>query len=116
MKNSIFSLLLLLLITSCGTSKRLDTHNLELTFLDDYIIPEDLEIGGTIVGGLSGIEFFDGEYYLVCDHPGNPRFYKAEIPLNKRKIDTVIISEVIELREHQEFFSNNTLDLEAIRY
>jgi hypothetical protein len=85
MKNSIFTLLLLLLITSCGTSKKLDTQNLELTFLDDYIIPEDLEIGGTKVGGLSGIEFYDGEYYLVCDHPGNPRFYKAEIPLSKSK-------------------------------
>lgn len=116
MKNSIFTLILLIVFTSCGTSKKLDTQNLELTFLDDYIISKDLEVGGTKVGGLSGIDFYNGKYLLVCDHPGNPRFYKAEIPLRNSKIDTVIISEMIELQKDHEFFNNNTLDLEAIRY
>lgn len=116
MKKFLFTFLLLVFLTSCGTSKKLNTQNLELTFLDDYIIPEDLEIGGTIVGGLSGIDYFNGEYYLVCDHPGNPRFYKAEIPINRSQIDTVIFSEVIELQRDENFFKNNTLDLESIRY
>lgn len=116
MKKFLFTSLLLILITSCGTSKKLDTRQLELTFLDDYIIPEKLEIGGTKVGGLSGIDFHNGQYYLVCDHPGNPRFYKAEILINRTQIDTVIFSEVIELKRNDEFFKDNTLDLEGIRY
>ncbi len=116
MKKWLFVLPLLIFITSCGTSKKLDTTRLELTLLDDYIIPEDLEIGGTLVGGLSGIDFHAGKYYLVCDHSGNPRFYKADILLNRAEIDTVIFSEVIELNKNNEFFKKNTLDLEAIRY
>ncbi len=116
MKKTILLLLFVVFAASCGTTKNIDSSNLELTFLDDYILPENLEIGGTKVGGLSGIDFYDGTYYMVCDHPGNPRFYKADIKINQKKIDTIIISEVIELDRTSRFFKNHTLDLESIRY
>lgn len=111
---------LLLYITSlcligCGTSKRIITENIEIRFLDDYVIAEDLEIDGTKVGGLSGIEYKDGKYYLVCDHPGNPRIYGSEIKIKDNLIDTVQISEVIILNREAGFLKANTLDLEAIR-
>lgn len=108
-------LLSLVIVTGCGTSKRLDTQNIELTFLDDFILSEDLEIGETKVGGLSGIDYENNQYYLVCDHPANPRFYKASIAINGKQIDTVILSEVIELEKTSDFLQNNILDLEAIR-
>ncbi len=116
MKKNILLLLFVIVAASCGTTKNIDPRNIELNFLDDFIIPENLEIDGTKVGGLSGIDHYDGTYYLVCDHPGNPRFYKANIKINQKKIDTIIISEVIELNRTLGFFKNHTLDLEAIRY
>ncbi len=116
MKRASLYLLILLFFTACGTGKRVNSKNLELVFLDDYIIPRNLEVEGTKVGGLSGIDFHNNKYLLVCDHPGNPRFYNAEIRIAEKKIDTVIISEVIELETSQGFLKNKTLDLEAIRF
>lgn len=116
MKKMLLSACLLLFLSSCGTGKKLTTRDIEITFLDDFIIPEDLEIGGTRVGGLSGIDFYEGTYYLVCDHPGNPRFYKADLQINQKSIDTVIISEVVTLDRSAEWLKGKTLDLEAIRY
>ncbi len=107
--------IILFMFSSCGTTKKINNENVTLRFLDDYVVPENLEINGTRVGGLSGIEFHEGEYYLVSDHPGNPRFYKAKIDLSGRKIDRVIISEVVLLNKTDSFFQENHLDLEGLR-
>lgn len=115
MKKTVLLFIASLCLVGCGTSKKIITDSIELRFLDDYIIAEELEIGGTKVGGLSGIDYKDGDYYLVCDHPGNPRVYKSEIKLKEYLIDTVIISEVIKLNRASGFLKENTLDLEAIR-
>ena len=115
MKRAALYLLALVLFTACGTGKRIKSDNREIVFLDDYIIPRDLEADGTKVGGLSGIDYFNDQYVLVCDHPGNPRFYKADIRIDQKKIDTVIISEVIELETSSGFLKDKHLDLEAIR-
>jgi len=116
MRKSLLYFIFIGLLTACGTTKKINNQNLKITFLDDFILAEDLEIGGTKVGGLSGIDYYNGDYYLVCDHPRNPRFYKASIDINQKNIDTVIISEVIKLDRSDFFPKNNTLDLEAIRY
>ena len=115
MRKPTLYIIFLLFLSSCGTTKNINNENVTLRFLDDFIIPAGLEIQGTKVGGLSGIEFHDGEYYLVCDHPGNPRFYKANIEITGRKIDTVRITDVIQLDKAAQFFIGNHLDLEAIR-
>lgn len=115
MRNSLFYLPFILILLGCGTSKKIISNDKQLVFLDDFIIAEDLEIEGTKVGGLSGIDYHHNQYLLVCDHPGNPRFYIAQIKVDQKKIDTVIISEVIELERSSEFLKNKILDLEAIR-
>ncbi|PKD16630.1 hypothetical protein APR41_07410 [Salegentibacter salinarum] len=112
-------LLLFLLATGligCATTKKIDDSNIKLRYLDDVVIPQNLEVEGTKVGGLSGIDFHHGNYYLVCDQPSNPRIYKAEIPLINRSIDTVLITEVIKLDKNDEFYKKNTPDLEGIRF
>ena len=109
-------LFLLIILSSCGPGKKLNTQNLELKFLDDYVIEKDLQVGETTVGGISGIEYAKGSYYLVSDHPGNPRFYKSELRLDQNSIDTVIISEVITLEKDAAFFQDQNLDLESIRF
>ncbi|TVZ28012.1 hypothetical protein JM83_3096 [Gillisia sp. Hel_I_86] len=102
-------------LTSCGTSKKLNSKNIELRYLDDYIIDANIEIEGTKVGGLSGIDYQNGVYYIVCDHPGNPRIYTSEIRIKGNKIDTILISDVIKLNRAAGFLKVNTLDLESIR-
>jgi hypothetical protein len=103
-------------LLSCGTTRNITNENIELRYLDDYIIPQDLEIGGTKVGGISGIDFHQGDYFLVSDHPGNPRFYKTDIQISQNKIDTVVFSEVIQLDRSADFLKGKTLDLESIRF
>ena len=115
MKKWLLLLLIILVTTACGTSKRLHTDTIKLTFLDDFIIPSNFQFEGTTVGGLSGIEYHNGNYYLVCDHPGNPRYYSAIIELQGREIDTVILTGHTSLNRTG-FLKDKTLDLEAIRY
>lgn len=111
----ILLLLSIIAFTGCGTSKKINTQNVEISYLDDFILSEDLEIEGTRVGGLSGMDYANGKFYLVVDHPAKPRFYEASIAINDKKIDTVIISEVVELKKSSPFLEDKTLDLEGIR-
>ncbi|WP_339646597.1 esterase-like activity of phytase family protein [uncultured Salegentibacter sp.] len=112
-------LLLLLVAVSffgCATTKNIDNSNIKLRYLDDVVLPQNLEVEETKVGGLSGIDFYNGKYYLVCDQASNPRVYKAEIPLLNRSIDTVLITEVIKLNRNHEFYKQHTPDLEGFRF
>jgi hypothetical protein len=101
-------------ILGCATTKKIDESNVELRYLDDVIIPQNLKIEGTKIGGLSAIDYHKGMYYLVCDQASQPRIYKAEIPLINRSIDTVIIKDVIVLKDNN-FYTHHTPDLEGIR-
>lgn len=116
MKKIFFLAALCIALVGCKSTRTGATRNLDVRFLDDYVIPEDLEVQGTKVGGLSGIDYHDGSFYLVCDHPGNPRFYKADIQLSGESIDTVTFSEVIRLKTNHSQLKNEHLDLEGIRY
>jgi|MDTG01.2.fsa_nt_gb hypothetical protein len=116
MKKLLLVLVTLTTLFSCATTKKIDESNLKLRYLDDVVIPQNLEIGGTKVGGISGIDYHEGNYYLVCDQPSNPRIYKAEIPLINRSIDTVLLTEVIKLNKEEDFYKKHTPDLEGIRF
>ena len=109
-----FYIIFLFILTSCGTTKKINNENVTLRYLDDYIIPAGIEIGGTKVGGLSGIDYHNGTYYLVCDHPGNPRYYKATIEITGRKIASLELTDVVEI-EKSSFLKDKHLDLESIR-
>ncbi|MDT0675997.1 esterase-like activity of phytase family protein [Autumnicola musiva] len=108
-------LVLILICYSCATTTKLSTNIAEITYLDDFVLPENLEIDDTKVGGLSGIDYSDGNYYLICDHPGTPRFYVADIRMNTYKIDTVAIKKVVKLTESGAL-KDVYLDPESIRY
>ncbi len=116
MKKIFLPVLMCLFLVGCKSTKTGATRNVELRFLDDYVISEDLEVEGTKVGGLSGIDYHNGNYFLVCDHPGNPRFYKADIQLNGESIHTITFLEVIELNTSNPELKNEHLDLEGIRF
>lgn len=116
MKRIIPLIIVALLLGSCKSTRVGSTRNLEVRLLDDYIIPENLELDGKIVGGLSGIDFHDGDFYMVSDDSRDPRFYKAQIRLDKESIDTIVFSEVISVDKSAEQLKYHHLDLEGIQY
>ena len=115
MKNIFILCATVFLFSSCAVTRKLKDDEIELKFLDEYVLPADTEEDNTVVGGLSGIDYKNGKYYLICDDAANPRIYRASIDLNKNKIDNVSIEQLITIKKNNKF-SNEFLDLEALRY
>ncbi len=114
MNNIIKKISILFFCISISGCKSIDVkpHNkLELKFLDEYVLPEDILIDNTLVGGLSGIDYYNGLYYLVCDDAFNPRYYEATINVDNSEISKIAIEKVIRIKDTSKY-----LDLEAIRY
>ena len=113
--NSLFKkaivLIVFILIFGCGSGRLSSYSHLKANFLSEYILPENIVVDNTLVGGLSGIDFNNGVYYLVCDDSKNPRVYEASISIKGNKISKVKIEKVIVLNTISEF-----LDLESIRF
>ncbi len=110
MQKVVFVLLSILLL-GCGASQHKNHKKLEFVFLDEYIFPQDVKVDNTIVGGLSGIDYHNGKYYLVCDDASNPIYYEATIAIKNKKITNISIDKVVLVKDSTKF-----LDLEAIRY
>lgn len=111
MKNIIFYILIIAALVSCKTVKTTSADKIQLRFLDEYIVKDSIFINETLVGGLSGIDYANGQYYLIADDASNPRYYKADIKINNSKIDTIAFTSVIKFKDSSQY-----LDAEAIRY
>ncbi|MDT0643889.1 esterase-like activity of phytase family protein [Zunongwangia sp. F363] len=111
----IFPIVALLLLCSCATTNKIKNDIAELNYLDDFVLPGNLEVDNTKVGGLSGIDYSEGKYYLICDQPSTPRYYIADIKLKENSIDTVTINKVVKLDQSAEL-KNVYLDPESIRH
>lgn len=98
-----------------------------LSFIGEKVIPQTL-FQGTTVGGLSGIDYHDGIYYLVSDDNGNetdafqgqPRAYTATIEFDNTGIDSVVITDIISLKDKVSAsgsvpFAPGNVDPEAMR-
>ena len=99
------------LFVGCSTLTTKTTHKLQLKFLDEYVVPDSLVVDGTLVGGLSGIDYKEGTYFLICDDASNPRYYKATININLNTISKIHFNKVYKIKD-----TTNYLDMEAIRY
>ncbi|WP_445752837.1 esterase-like activity of phytase family protein [Polaribacter sp.] len=109
MKKSFF-LLLLLLIFSCATKR-----NFNLSYIDEYIIPDSLQFQNQTIGGLSGIDVVNKVFYFVIDDSKNPRIVTAKIEIKNDRFQTVYFKKVIFLNSATNtFFKENELDLESI--
>jgi hypothetical protein len=127
---------LLLFVLSCTSPKKITTPTTtspvsgigKLHFLNEYVVPNDLLFKGTVVGGLSGIDYDakNNIYYLICDDRSdkNPaRFYKARISVTEKGINSVEFTNVVSLLDPQgKAYGNrrtdslHTPDPESIRY
>lgn len=114
--------------------------DIQLKFLDEYIYPANQSFKGTKIGGLSGItnlensvddkfkqrvknglknhsgNTFGDTYYIVSDDYKTPRYYRAEICIEKNKIKNVSFKDVIYFDMKDEYFASHFLDLESIIY
>ncbi|MBJ2176093.1 esterase-like activity of phytase family protein [Aureibaculum sp. A20] len=111
MQKTLILIALLLISISCKTVKSTTQKHIQLKFLDEYIVPKNISIDGNLVGGLSGIDYANGNYYLICDDASNPRYYKANISIDNLKIDTIAFTEVVTFSDSTQY-----LDVESIRF
>ena len=103
-------LLSFFLLMSCKTQQKIT-----FSFLDEYIVPPNTKIKNTFIGGLSGIDFANNQYYIVVDDALNPRFLKAKINIKKDKITSINFTDVVFLKDATtSFYTKNALDLESI--
>jgi hypothetical protein len=100
----------------------------EIHFINEYILPNDMQFKNTTVGGLSGIDY-DAKrdvYYMISDDPsskGPTRYFTAKIPIREKGIDSVQIVDVTALlnpqRQPYADITKDRLhsaDVEAMRY
>ncbi len=107
--------LLSIVLSSCAVTRKIENDNVELRFLDEYVLPAEFEIDQTIVGGLSGIDYKNEKLFLVSDDAGNPRIYLADLIIEEKKIREIAVDQLITIKKTEEF-RDKVFDLEAIRY
>lgn len=105
MRLIVFAFVFLSLFQSCAVRRQIN-ENTRLQYLGVYELPFRIEFKGTIVGGLSGIDYNPSQdlYYIISDDRSdiNPsRFYTARISLSQKGIDTVQFLNVHYLRNRQ---------------
>lgn len=103
--------LLILVSISLFISCQKQSETIELKFLDEYILPDSLFVFGTLVGGLSGIDYNDGTFCIVADDAQVPRFYETAISINADTISSVIFNKVIRLKDTAAYY-----DLESVLF
>ncbi|MET0391664.1 MAG: esterase-like activity of phytase family protein [Chitinophagaceae bacterium] len=122
----------IVLASGCTSSKKLNHAATGgsisgLRFVNEYVVPNGQELRGTLIGGLSGIDYDArrDQYYLICDDPsskGAARFYTARLFIHEG-IDSVHITDVTILLDaagqpYPDITKDriHSADLEAMRY
>ncbi|RAS68108.1 hypothetical protein C8D87_102171 [Lentzea atacamensis] len=72
-------LLVPVLLGLCATPAQ--AHNPEVRFIAAHVVPKGLVVGGTTVGGLSGLDYDrrTGRWVLISDDRVAPRFYEGKL-------------------------------------
>ncbi|MFT4660491.1 MAG: hypothetical protein ACI8XB_000759 [Patiriisocius sp.] len=102
-------------IISAAQDQQLESRPL-IKFVNEYVIPAKLEVEETVVGGLSGIDFYNGQYYAICDDEQLPRVYIMDISITDQGIEGITIASVIHLRDYENRnYTGKLIDPEDIR-
>ncbi len=110
MKNLYFLLFVGVLFLSCKHK-----NHTQLNFLDEYVLKDSIEFKNAIIGGLSGIDYANNQYYFVVDDARNPRILTADIKIEAYEITSIDFNNVIFLKDSTTtFYKENALDLESI--
>ncbi|WP_420553144.1 esterase-like activity of phytase family protein [Tenacibaculum aiptasiae] len=88
---------------------------MSLNFLNEFVVKDSLQFENAIVGGISGIDYYNNEYYMVVDDARNPRILVGDILIEKDSIKSVEFKKTIEIKDTtSSFYKNNVLDLESV--
>ncbi len=102
-----------------GTSKPDNDPNSisAIEFIDEFVI-QDQEIDGVPIGGLSGIDYHNGKWYIICDTSTPPiRYYEANITYTSNEFQEVAITNMIEIKDSSGSpLIQGAVDPEAIRF
>lgn len=110
MKKALFYVILIGLLLGCKKEP-----STSLNFLDEYVLTDSIQFKNTLIGGLSGVDFANNNYYFVVDDARYPRFLIADIHLEKDTLQSISFKKVIHLNDSTEsFYKMNALDLESI--
>jgi hypothetical protein len=110
MKKFYFLVFFAFLFLSCHKANKT-----KLVFLDEYVLADSIQFKNTIIGGFSGIDFANNQYYFVVDDAENPRILSANITISDNKIEVVKFNHVLFLADTTtNFYQQNTLDLESV--
>ncbi|OJJ18842.1 hypothetical protein BKI52_25050 [marine bacterium AO1-C] len=118
--NIIMLAMVLSLFTACKKDSNDQVSEVSITslnFIGEQVIPDNTTFNGTVVGGLSSIDYANGVYYLISDAPAAPiRYYTAQLTFDQSSFSKVeILSQVELLDKNGNPFSNDQADPEAIR-
>jgi len=97
----LYKLVLVTLFIRCSSTKNtiVDNNKIkELRFIGEQIIKPNTIFKGTKVGGLSGIDYNNGKYYLISDDKSNIRFYEMKFTYDKNSFSKVKITDVIKVK------------------
>ena len=108
MRKNIFYVFIFLVLTGCKTEK------ISLKFLNEFVVKDSLKFEKAIVGGISGIDFYNNKYYMVIDDARNPRILVGDILIKEDSIKSVDFKQTIRVDSVNQFYKNNVLDLESI--
>ena len=90
-------------------------NNIQVRFLDEYILQDSIIFQKSVVGGLSGIDNYGGNYYLVVDDAREPRVLVGDVIVEDRKILDVTFKKTIFFNDTiNKFYQNEVLDLESV--
>ncbi|MBL7740625.1 MAG: esterase-like activity of phytase family protein [Chitinophagaceae bacterium] len=123
----------LLLLAGCSSSRKQATGGPsgsigEIRYIGEYMLPGGMIFNGSVVGGLSGIDY-DAKrdvYYMICDDPsvkGPARYYTAKIIFSERGVDSVQVLDMTPLldpagKTYTDITKDrfHSADVEAMRY
>ena len=103
MKNILLSLFIVLFFFSCKKES-----NIQLKFVDEYVIQDSLLFQNSIIGGISGIDYHKNKYYMVVDDAREPRVLVGDIQINNDKIKAVEFTNLFRLKDTTiQFYKEN---------
>lgn len=123
MKNGLLKVTAILAALSTTSCENLDdflgggqTADKKLIYIDEFVIPDAQDFEGTVFGGISGIDYADGTWYMISDDPNSPRFYTADIDFDTDGFNFLDLQTVVLFKNDRiEPLNDGLNDPEAIR-
>lgn len=121
MKKTILLHCVAALLLSCSSQNTLidseeNSAIKSLTFIDEIVIPNTTVFKETKVGGLSGIDYANGTWYVLSDDRAAPRFYNVDISFTSTGFEDPIIRSIRYLEDTNNTpFKNGQADPESLR-